>query len=138
MPLAESSPLLAVDFRLEAENANDEKVGSISAIGSNVAHLDLSKTAITDAALDQISKMKKLVRLDLHQTAITDAGLAKLKGLDNLRYINLYSTQVTDKGLSHLEGLKNLNAVFLWQSKATPAGAKKLQKALPDATVNIK
>lgn len=138
MPLAESSPLLAVDFRLEAENVTDEQAATISKIGSNIAHLDFSKTKISDEALGQVSELKNLVRLDLHQTAVSDAGLAHLKGLDNLRYINLYGTQVSDAGLKHLESLKNLNAIYLWQSKATPAGVKKLEKALPDATINIK
>ncbi|NNE93687.1 MAG: hypothetical protein HKN23_18715 [Verrucomicrobiales bacterium] len=138
MPLSDSSPLLEVDFRLTAEDANDEKVGSISTVASNVAHLDLSRSQITDAALDQIAELDKLVKLKLDQTGVTDAGLAKLKGLKNLRYLNLYGTKVTDKGLDHLKDMKSLRSVYLWNSGATEAGAKKLQKALPDAKVNIK
>ncbi len=138
MPLANGNPLLSVDFRLIGEEATDEEIATVTAISSNVAHLNISKTSVTDAALDEIGKMKKLVRLDLHQTAITDKGLAKLKGLTELRYLNLYGTQISDAGLKHLAALKNLNAVYLWQSKATPKGAKKLQKSLPNAKINIK
>lgn len=138
MPLANGNPLLSVDFRLIGEEATDEKIATLTAISSNVAHLNLSKTSVTDAALDEIGKMKKLVRLDLHQTKITDAGLARLKGLTELRYLNLYGTQISDTGLKQLAALKSLNAVYLWQSKATPKGAKQLQKSLPNAKINIK
>jgi len=138
MPLARENPLLSVDFRLLGKEATDEKIASVKTIASHVAHLNLSQTSVTDASMDQIGKMKKLVRLDLHQTAITDSGLAKIKGLSDLRYLNLYGTQVSDSGLNQLAGLKNLKSVYLWKSKATPKGAKKLRKALPKALINIK
>lgn len=138
MPLSTSSPLLAVDFRLTAEDADDEKVASIGSIHGHVAHLDLSKTQVSDGVIAEVAKMERLVRLDLHKTAISDAALAKLKGLKNLRYLNLYGTQVSDAGLKHLQGIKSLRAVYLWNSKATPNGAKSLAKALPEAKINIK
>ena len=138
MPLSDSSPLVSVDFRLTGEDATDEKVGSIAKIGDNIAHLDLSKTAITDASLAQVAELKRLVRLDLHQTKVGDASLSQLKGLSNLRYLNLYGTEVSDAGLKQLQGLKNLKNVYLWNSKATEKGAKALEKALPGAQVNFK
>ncbi len=136
--LAKDSPLVSVDFRLSGEDVTDEKIGPVSSIAPHVAHLDLSKTAVTDEAVAIVKELPNLVRLDLSQTGVGDAALANLGGLKELRYINLYGTQVTDKGLTHLEKLPNLEAIYLWQSKATPAGAKKLSKALPDATVNLK
>lgn len=135
LPLSDESPLLEVDFRLSGEDADDADVASIAAVGANVARLDLSKTAITDAALDHVSGLDRLIRLDLHQTKTTDAGLAKLEGLENLRYLNLYGTEVTDAGLDHLKGLKNLENLYLWQSKVTEGGVKKLQNALPEAKI---
>ena len=137
MPLAKTSPLLAVDFRLTAEDATDEKVQTITAIGSQLAHLDLSKTQVTDALISEIGKMDRLVKLDLHRTNISDAEMAELKNLKNLRYLNLYGTQVTDAGLKHLHGIKSLRSVFLWDSKATKKGAKALAQAIPEAKINI-
>jgi hypothetical protein len=138
MPLAKTSPLLSVDYRLTAEDATDEKFAPVKAIGNQVAHLDLSKTKVTDAILADVAKMERLVRLDLHKTSISDAGLDKLKGLKNLRYLNLYGTQVSDSGLKNLESIKSLRAIYLWNSKATAQGAKKLEKALPEAKINIR
>ncbi|MDF1814920.1 MAG: hypothetical protein P1V20_22140 [Verrucomicrobiales bacterium] len=137
MPLSNSSPLLSVDYRLTAEDATDDKFAAIKAISDHVAHLDLSRTQVTDATMSDVSKMDRLVRLDLHQTAISDEGLSHLKGLKNLRYINLYGTQVSDAGLNQLKSMKSLRAVYLWNSNATPKGAKALRAALPDAKINI-
>ncbi len=136
--LSRDSPLLSVDFRLTTENASDESIGSIGAIASNIVQLDLSKTAITDAALSVLLETPSLVRLNLSQTAISDSGLKNISKLSELRYLNLYGTQVTDAGLRQLEGVSSLQSVYLWKSKATEAGIKKLSNALPDAKINFK
>lgn len=137
-PLAQKSPLLSVDFRLASDEVTDEIVAKVEALGSNVANLDLSRTGVTDEALSLVASTPNLVRLNLSQTGIGDAGLKHLSGLKNLRYLNLYGSNVTDAGLKHLHGIDSLTAVYLWQSKATPNGAKQLEKALPNAKVNIK
>ncbi len=41
----------------------------------------LSKTAVTDAALDRIARLTHLTTLILEETNITDAGLAHLRAL---------------------------------------------------------
>ena len=138
MPLSKSSPLLSVDFRLTARDATDDKIKTVGAIRDHIAHLDLSKTQVTDALLAEIAKMERLVRLDLHRTTVSDAQLAKLQGLKNLRYLNLYGTQVTDAGLRHVGKIKSLKSVYLWNSQATQAGAKSLSKALPGAKISIR
>jgi len=135
LPLAQTSPLLSVDFRLAGAEANDDTVLAARSIAANIAHLDLSRTAVTDAALALVAETPRLVRLDLNNTAIGDGGLKQLKGLEELRYLNLHGTAVTDAGLDHLKLLGSLEAVYLWQSKVTEAGANKLRSALPDARI---
>ncbi|MBL9157202.1 MAG: hypothetical protein JNJ70_07015 [Verrucomicrobiales bacterium] len=136
--LAQTSPLLSVDFRLAPEPATDEQILSAKVVAENLAHLDLSRSAATDGALALAAAAPRLVRLDLSNTAVGDAGLANLKELKELRYLNLHNTQVTDAGLKALEGLASLEAVYLWQSKATEAGVKALRQALPGAKINFK
>lgn len=138
MPLSQTSPLLSVDFRLSSSEAGDEQILSARVVAPNIAHLDLSRTKATDAALALVAETPKLVRLDLNNTAISDEGLKQLKGLKELRYLNLHGTAVTDAGLAHLKDLTSLNAVYLWQSKVTEQGASQLQKTLPDAKINFK
>jgi|TARA_B110000305_G_C19401212_1_gene620259 hypothetical protein len=136
--LARESPLLEVDFRLTADEAGDEAIGSTSVVADHVATLNLSKTKVTDEGLALVSEMPRLVHLNLSQTGLGDKALKNVTGLNELRTINLWGTNVTDAGLKQLKGLKNLEAVYLWQSKATAAGAKELTKALPNAKIILK
>lgn len=133
--LTPGSPLLSVDFRLAREKATDKSLASLAGIEKHVIHLDLSRTAVTDAGLDTIEDAANLLRLNLSQTSIGDAALSHLAGLTGLRSLNLYSTEVGDAGLSGLEQLPDLEAVYLWNSKVTRKGARQLEKALPDANV---
>ncbi|MEC5125176.1 c-type cytochrome domain-containing protein [Verrucomicrobiales bacterium BCK34] len=136
--LARESPLLEVDFRLTADEADDEAIGSASVVASNIAILNLSKTQITDDGLSLVSEMPRLVHLNLSQTGLGDSALKNISGLNELRTLNLWGTKVTDAGLKQLKGLKNLEAIYLWQSKATNAGVKELTKALPNAKISLK
>ena len=138
MTLSDASPLLSVDFRLVGEEADDADAATVKAIADHVAHLDFSKTTVTDAAVEVVAAAPRLVRLDLHKTGVGDAALKHLKGLKNLRYLNLYGTQVGDAGLAQLHDIKSLQNIYVWQSKASEQGVKKLQKALPDAKIIFK
>lgn len=137
-PLAADSPLVSVDFRLVGKDADDADLATIVPIGANVADLNASDSAITDASLPVIGKLERLVRLDLHGTQVGDAEIGTLSGLKNLRYLNLYGTQVSDAGVEKLKALKTLTNVYLWESKVTNAGAQSLAKALPKAKVSFK
>jgi len=137
-PLALSSPLLAVDYLVVRDQATDDKIAAISAVKDQLAHLDLSRTAITDAGLAPVNGMPRLTRLDLHSTKVADAGLKNLTDLPNLTYLNLYDTQVTDAGVAEIAKLKGLRSVYLWKSQVTEKGIQELRKQLPNAEVNWK
>ena len=136
--LSSTNPLLAVDFRLASTDADDTDILSAQVVASHIAHLDLSKSSATDAAMSLVSETPNLVRLDISNTSIGDEGLKHLKELKELRYLNLHGTAVTDSGLTVLHNLKSLEAVYLWQSKVTEQGAKALRGALPNARINTK
>jgi hypothetical protein len=136
--LTGTSPLLRVDFLTGVSQCNDEKVATLLPIADNVAHLDLARTSITDAALATLAKMPRLAKVDLRQTKITDKGLESLTSLKKLQVLNLYGTEITDAGLAQLASIKSLKQVFLWQTKATEAGAKKLQAAIPGVQAVLK
>jgi hypothetical protein len=137
-PISATSPLVRVDFLTGVSGCNDAKVAELLVIGDNIAHLDLGRTPITDAALATIAKMPRVARLDLRQTKITDKGIESLTALKHLQVLNLYGTEVTDASLDALSKMKSLKQVFVWQTKATEAGAKKLQTAVPGASVVLK
>ncbi len=133
-----TSPLLRVDFLTGVSRCTDDKVAALLPLAENIAHVDLGRTAITDAALATLAQFPHLARLDLRQTKITDKGIESLSKLKNLQSINLYGTEVGDAGLASLSSIKSLQHVAAWQSKATETGAAKLKKALPRAEVSVK
>ena len=136
--LSTTSPLVRVDFLTGVSSCDDAKVAELAPMAENIAHLDLGRTAITDAVLASLAKFPRLAKLDLRQTKVTDKGVESLVGLKNLQTLNLYGTEVTDASLDLLAKIKSLKQVFLWQTKATEAGAKKLQAAIPGAVVVVK
>lgn len=66
--------------------------------------LQLSKTAITDAGLRDLSGMRSLRGLYLDNTKITDAGLQHVFQLRDLEVLGVDSTNVTEGGRSALLG----------------------------------
>ena len=71
--------------------------------GRPVVEVDLSRTPITDASLEQLKELKDLRELRLSETPITDAGLKNLKEFKGLEYLDLTGTPITDAGLKDLK-----------------------------------
>jgi hypothetical protein len=133
--LMPSSPLVRVDFLTGVSKCDDKSIAALAPLNQNITHLDLARTAVTDAAVKSIVQMSRLTRLDLRRTKITDAGVAQLAALKNLTYINLFGTEVTDKGLASLASMKSLQNIYLYETKVTDAGVDKLKAALPKAEI---
>jgi hypothetical protein len=128
-------PLVRADFLTGVSKCNDASVAALAPIKENIAHLDLARTSITDAALKTAAGFPRLTHLDLRKTKVTDQGLAALTGCKHLEFINLFGTEVSDAGLGSLAGIKTLRNVYLFETKVTDAGVAKLKKALPQAEI---
>ncbi len=102
---------------------------------TNLETLDLSSTLVTDAGLTHLEGLTRLSVLFLMNTQVTDAGLVHLKGLVNLKELLLLHTPVTDAGLVQLKGLTNLSVLDLQHTRVTDAGAQDLQRALPNLAI---
>ena len=94
---------------------------------TNLQHLNLSGTQVTDKGLKHLKGLTNLQHLNLSGTRVTDKGLKHLKGLTNLQYLNLYGTRVTDEGLKHLKGLTNLQVLDLYGTQVTDEGLEHLK-----------
>ncbi|MCG8653708.1 MAG: hypothetical protein MI861_27970, partial [Pirellulales bacterium] len=70
--------------------------------GKQIHTLRLSKTGITEEALEVIAELKSLSSLSIYRAPITDDGLMKLKGLSELRSLLLTDTEVSEEGLDAL------------------------------------
>ena len=70
--------------------------------------LDLSGTAITDAAMSSLSQLEQLESLSLAMTRVTDDGIQLLAQLEKLRDVNLAWTRTGDRALAALAGKEHL------------------------------
>jgi len=77
-----------------------------------------------------------VTHLDLSYTHVTDAELARLAGLTSLEDLDLCDcTDVTDAGLAHIAWLKSLRKLDQSGTRATRAGVAALKEKLPGCEV---
>ena len=134
-PLAETEPFLQVRCVSASDCLTAEQVTALSLIASQVAWLNLGRTAVGDSALAVLATLPHLSRLHLESTSVSDEALFHLSNAQYLEYLNLYDTSISDSGLQHLSTLPSLQSLFLWETEVTPDGVERLQQALPDAEI---
>ena len=98
--------------------------------------LDLGGTHITDAGLLHLESFSSLEELNLNETRVTDAGLAYLRRLPSLNGLGLAGTRVSDIGLMHLKALPGLQGLNVSNTLVTEAGVHQLQLMLPKILID--
>lgn len=89
--------------------------------------LVLTRTAITDATLQQIERLHSLELLDLSETSISDAIAPVLTRLSRLQTLGLYGTRITDATLFAIAQLHVLQMLNLSDNRQiTDAGFRTL------------
>ncbi len=73
--------------------------------------------------------------LDLRHSAVTDAGLRHLTKLKQLEWLWLDDSQSTDSGLSYLHGLNSLQTIGLDPNSTDPELVRVLQETLVDCRI---
>ena len=86
--------------------------------------------------LAHVSGLTQLRHLMLADTRITDAGLVHVSRLTQLYSLDLENTQISDTGLAHLTGLSQLLVLQLLNTRTTGAAVEKLQQALPNCKID--
>ncbi|HJT78241.1 MAG TPA: hypothetical protein VJ739_13640 [Gemmataceae bacterium] len=103
----------------------------------HVTDLNLGWRHLPGPVLAEIDKLTELEHIDLAYTTVTDDGLVQLKDLQKLRSMGLTGTPVTDKGLDHLEKMPNLQWVWLPRERVTEAAVERLKEARPDMHIYL-
>jgi hypothetical protein len=91
---------------------------------SRLSSLDLSGTAVTDAALAHIGELPNLERLGLNQNSITDEGIYALRALSRLKALELGRTKITDAALKTVGSFSDLQVLDISDTSVTDAGMK--------------
>lgn len=136
LPVARDTEAIDVNLSLLGKRAGDDLVALLADLEHRLVWLNLSRTAITDASLDVVGRLRELRRLDLSRTAVTDEGVSRLAGLAKLEYLNLYGTSIGDPSLRQIEKLKSLRKLFVWRTAVTDEGVARLRRARPDLHVD--
>lgn len=135
MPCGALNPLACVYVDLSRRAVTEaalRQLGRLPRIGNVV----LAGSSITDNGLEHISNLTQLQRLRLDGTAITDVGLQHLKGMTQLEYLNLRGTRVSDAGLDQISRLGRLEDLNLTNTGVTEEGVKRLREALPKCRIH--
>jgi hypothetical protein len=76
---------------------------------TNLQHLSLASTTLSDAAATKLAKLASLLSLSLSYARgpLGDGCLTGLSSLKDLQSLSLENTPVTDAGLKHITGLVN-------------------------------
>src|SRR5262245_44186676 len=94
---------------LHGTKATDEDLKTLTPLLTpltQLKHIDLTRTKVSDEGMKHLSELKGLIDLELSQTKVTDAGLKHLAQISRLTTLNLSQTKITDDGLKHLADLK--------------------------------
>jgi len=85
---------------------------SLAAIPECVTELTLADTPVSHEGVQQLLRLRHLLRVNLAGTGITDTGLAFLASLSSLEWINVERTEVTQDGIRLLkQTLPNIEVV---------------------------
>jgi hypothetical protein len=80
---------------------------------------------ISDAGLEQLTRLEHLESLFLHSPRITDEGLKPIARLRNLRVLRVTESSITGKGLPYLRDLPKLEYLALCQSPINRTGLER-------------
>jgi len=135
MPVARNSNYLSVSFFTAGAGA-DSLIKLLEPLKKQLVWLKLDNAAVSDGAMDEISRLTTLTRLHLSNTNITDAGLVKLQTLQELQSLNLVGTKITAQGLAKLSGLKKLKNLYLYKTAVGNNDWSALKKTFPATQVD--
>lgn len=135
--VAADTPALDVNLSLLRDKVGDAEIALLAPLANRLVWLNVSRTAITDAAGKHLAALTQLRRLHAANTALGDATFGALGGLAHLEYVNAYGSGLGDDGLQRLVALPKLQRLYAWQSKVSPDAAKAARQKLPALQLDL-
>ncbi len=135
--LSQDVPFLAVSCSVTLECLGVSQAGALQPLYRNIAHFDAAEGALSESAMQVISRFEHLTHARLEKTGITDAGLGSLQNLEYLEVLNIYGTPVTDAGLDYLVDLPAIKRIYAWQTEVTSNGTTSVRNLRPDLEIDL-
>jgi hypothetical protein len=114
-----------VQVDLSATTADDDDIKLLLEL-PELTWLELYETAITNKALEDIGKMKRLEFLWLDKTAISDEGISHLSNLQSLKELVLQYVPITDAAMPQIAKLRGLRSLGMGQTQITDQGVQQV------------
>ncbi len=108
----------------------------LSSVAISTKFLDLECADITDAGINDLPDLDKLLCIDLDSSRITDISLEKISTFSNLEEIWIEDTEITDEGLTHLHTLKQLKFISVIDCEISDKAVQLLQSEIPGIKVH--
>ena len=100
--LSRDSARLTIDAQRLGSSFKDADLSQLAPLAPNVIRLDLSGTAISDAAAESLAAFEHLEVLRLNDTDASDALLTATAGMPRLRTVTLLGTPVSPERVAEL------------------------------------
>ncbi|MGI6417185.1 MAG: hypothetical protein ACOX1P_16105 [Thermoguttaceae bacterium] len=111
----------AIGIECHSKAVPDDHIHHLLHSAPTLRFLNLAHTDVSDNALGDVGRMKRLSAVTLIGTRVGDAGVQQLARLRNLKDLRLDGTNVTDKGLRFLVDVKGLRELGLRNTAVTDA-----------------
>jgi uncharacterized membrane protein len=113
-----SSADLVVNAALLGAAFGDADLAALAPVAERIVWLDLSGTAVTDAAAAALAGFRRLRLLRLNETRVGDATVAALAGHPALETLSLFRTAITPASRSALERFPRLRTLSVAETAA--------------------
>ncbi|MFA6239951.1 MAG: hypothetical protein WC655_03435 [Candidatus Hydrogenedentales bacterium] len=122
-----SRPLLR-DLQADGIGATDEWLAALSE-HTEMKFLTLDyNTALTDAGLKHLGKLKSLVDLFVSYTVLTDKGLAELQTIPTLERLWMEGTAISDSGMAGFSSMPQITGIGLAKTRITDKALEALKE----------
>lgn len=102
-----------------------------------VLRISLDESAVGDADMQVIGKLRGVKHLGLNETSVSDESLKQIRSWRQLNYLGLMRTRVTSAGLQHVEGLQSLDTLILERTNVDDDGMASIAKLRRLETLNL-
>lgn len=123
---------LTIDIQNLATSLTPADINHLKNLATYTSELRLARLQANDLAW--LETFNALEKLDLSHSAISDAAVPVLNSLSNLKYLNLFGTQLSNHGIKDLR-VPASGTLYIGQTKVKPWAIKAARATLPKRNV---
>ena len=124
----------SIHVSMKGRRVHDRDLNVLKSL-TEVVYLDLSDSAITDAAADELTRITGIKYLKLGSTHISNDFIARFTAPKTLETLDLTATRVTDDAVAKLRAIATLRTLTLTGPGVSADAVREFRRARPDVDV---